>query len=120
MAVHWTCAVPRENPDLELSGLLSLAEWDALYTRAEEYVHKRDDVFDDSIRQLVVMNTMKSQFADRGVTKLPLAVTRNEYDPSLVTWSGTDVILGEKLIKKLSEPERERQFSILVSFPCVC
>lgn len=118
MAVHWTCAVPRGNPDLELSNLLSIPEWDALYTRAEEYVHKRNDVFDDSIRQIVVLNTIKAQFAERGVTKLPLAVTQNEYDPSLVTWSGTDVILGERLIKKLSEPEHERQFNILPQHLC--
>ena len=112
MAVHWTCSIPRENPYIERSSLLSDAEWDALYTKAEGYFCLHRNVFDDSIRHHVVKNTVMEQFPDRNVGNLPLAVQANKDVPSLVKWSGTDVILGEKLQDYLRTGDKH--FTLLV------
>ncbi|XP_062506233.1 uncharacterized protein LOC134182805 [Corticium candelabrum] len=117
MAVHWTCAIPRECVDIERSSLLADREWEELYKVAEDYLCRHTDVFDDSIRHTVVKNTIESCFPDRGVRSLPLAVTANKYNKALVTWSGTDVILGDNLIDMIDNPEKE-QFQLLPEHLC--
>jgi pyranose oxidase len=116
MAVHWTCCIPRENTYTERSSLLSDPEWDALYTRAEEYLCLHKNVFDDSIRHHVVKNTMTEQFPGRGVDNLPLAVQANKDVPSLVKWSGTDVILGDKLQEYIRTGDK--RFTLLPEHVC--
>ena len=113
MAVHWTCAIPQACIDIERSSLLADREWEELYKVAEDYLCCHTDVFDDSIRHTVVKKAIGSCFPDRGVRSLPLAVTANKYNKALVTWSGTDVILGDNLIDMIDNPEKE-QFQLLV------
>jgi hypothetical protein len=113
MGVHWTCAIPRENPEVERSKLLSDEEWDALYDKAEELLCRHDDVFDDSIRHTVVRDTIFRHFPNRGVRNLPQAVQPNPHDMSLVRWTGPDVVLGDKLTAMLRDSKQE-QFRIVV------
>ena len=113
MGVHWTCAIPRENPEVERSTLLSDEEWNALYNKAEELLCRHDDVFDDSIRHTVVRETASKCLPDRGVRSLPQAVQRNPHDTSLVRWTGPDVVLGDELTGMLRDPKQE-DFRIVV------
>jgi pyranose oxidase len=117
MGVHWTCAIPRENPEVERSKLLSDEEWDALYDKAEELLCRHDDVFDDSIRHTVVRDTIFRHFPNRGVRNLPQAVQPNPHDMSLVRWTGPDVVLGDKLTAMLRDSKQE-QFRIVPEHIC--
>lgn len=120
MAVHWTCAIPRQNPDVEQSNLLSQREWGKLYDRAEKLLKldKNGDVFKDSIRNMLVMHEIKTRFPQRHVRELPLAVQKNEGDNTQVIWSGSDTVLGEKLVRIAEENQIQGQqnesFRILV------
>ena len=106
MGSFWSCAIPRHDPDIERSNLLSMAEWDALYARSEELLHQNTTVFDDSIRHMVVKNTITSLFPDRSPQSMPMAVQRNPYNPDLVVWTGPDVVLGHHLLEEhLTKPE---------------
>lgn len=54
------------------------------------------DQYDDSIRQIVVKETLQQTLdASRGVTTLPLGVERRTDNPIYVTWTGADTVLGD-------------------------
>lgn len=99
MATHWTCATPRQHPDIERSGLLGDAEWEHLYQRAERLLHTQNGVFDHSVRHQVVREILSHEYPDLPkpfeVQSLPLAVQRRRDNPEMVRWSGADTVLGE-------------------------
>ena len=108
MATHWTACTPREHPDIERSDLLPSNEWDSLYEQAEEILNTNQTMFEDSIRNEVVKKTLRetypslNQDANRP-QNLPLAGKRISHN--LITWSGGDTVLGDKLIKMLETPD---------------
>ena len=116
MAVHWTCAIPRQNPDVEQSHLIAPDEWSKLYDRAEELLalDKNHEVFKNSIRNMMVMHEIKQRFPNRGVRELPLAVQPNTSDDTQVVWSGSDTVLGEELVQIVEQKQPEAKFQILV------
>lgn len=98
MTTHWTCATPRHHPTLERSDIYSDAEWNRLYDEAEKLLNTHKHEFDDSIRHVMVRDTLKEEFSELpngyGVQNLPLAVERRKDNPRFVHWTGTDTVLG--------------------------
>lgn len=108
MSTHWTCSTPRQHEDLERSTIFTDEEWDTLYLKAEKYLGTSRKEFESSIRQKLVIDTLKGSLdrlfpdAGREILPLPLACKRNEppANPDFVTWAATDTILGQT-VKKL-------------------
>ncbi|MEU2718615.1 pyranose oxidase [Streptomyces sp. NPDC007205] len=98
MTTHWTCATPRHHPVLERSPLLPDAEWDDLYTEAEQIFGTREDVYDGSLRHELVRESLLAEYRELAPPyaprSLPLAVRRRTDNPALVHWSGTDDVFG--------------------------
>ena len=117
MATHWTCSTPRLHPSIERSTLLSDAEWNGLYERAERLLHTRNDAFENSIRNTVVRRTLEENFPELEGNSRPqnlrLAVERREDNDELVTWSGADTVLGP-----LAEIGASSRFTVLEQHRC--
>lgn len=98
MATHWTCATPRHHPEIERSDLLDDAEWERLYSDAEQLLHTQTGVFEHSVRHQLVRGVLQSAYPDLPkpyqVQSLPLAVERRRDNPDFVRWTGTDTVLG--------------------------
>lgn len=120
MAVHWTCAIPRQNSEIEQSNLIRPNEWNLLYDRAEELLalDKNNEVFKDSIRNMLVLHEIKQAFPGRGVRDLPLAVQPNLTDSTQVIWSGGDTVLGEDLVQIVEQDQPNARFQILPHHLC--
>jgi pyranose oxidase len=114
MLTHWTCAIPRHHPELErrLNGedyLEDPKEWDLLYGEMERMLKKSTDLFTDSARHKVVLDTIKKAYekdipeGPYGVQPLPMAGQRTggAAPYNRIKWTGVDDILehvkdGEK------------------------
>jgi len=96
MATHWTCATPRQHA-IERTNIIPNADWDRLYPEAEKLLNTHTDQFDISIRHRLVRRLLKQEYSEvdplAGPQNLPLAVKRRD-NPELVTWSGSDTVLG--------------------------
>ncbi|MFF0464817.1 GMC oxidoreductase [Streptomyces mexicanus] len=95
MGVHWTGACPRPGESERIGFLPDL---DDLLTEAERLLAVRHDAFDDAPFTGLVRARLAAAFdagrsADRTVRAMPLAVRRDA--DGRVTWSGTDVVLGD-------------------------
>ena len=116
MATHWTAATPREHPEVERSKLIKEDEWKKLYEESEELLKTSNELFNDSIRNTVVreklFETYKKEFEEMGVQEqhypqnLPLAGVRKSAE--FITWTGSDTILGESLIKDVKSGHTKR------------
>jgi pyranose oxidase len=99
MTTHWTCATPRQHPEMERMDILSDSEWDELYTDAEAILKTSQHEFDQSMRHTVVKDLLSEEFSELPqpfhVQSLPLAVKRRESNNELVWWSAADTVLGD-------------------------
>jgi pyranose oxidase len=122
MAVHWTCACPRQHPTIERSPLISMQEWEDLYKEGEELLHIHDNLFDDSVRNKIVRKVLKETYPDLPAEyksqNLPLAAELNPDCKEFVNWTGTDVILGDALIKMLDDPVNDN-FQLKPQWQCI-
>ena len=115
MATHWTAAVPREHK-IERSSLIT--DWDCLYERSEALLKKSDNLFEKSIRNTVVKEVLQEAYPDidkqYSPRNLPLAGVRNG---EFVTWTGSNTILGEDLVKiiKSGDNSKDAKISLKVS-----
>ena len=105
MATHWTACTPRQH-ETERGDLLKKDEWDKLYDQAEGILKTNQDMFENSIRNTVVKETLQKTYPELNnehtkPQNLPLAGERNKAVPELVTWSGGDTVLGDDLINML-------------------
>ena len=72
------------------------AERDLLFQRARTLLNVHNDQYDMSMRHTTVKNTLIDKLpANREVQSLPLAVERRADNPTYVTWSGSNTILGD-------------------------
>lgn len=122
MATHWTGSTPRQHPTIERSNLLTNEEWDMLYTEAERILKTNQEMFEHSIRNTVVKETLRDTYRELKSEKdrpqnLPLAGERNKAVPELVTWSGGDTILGDELINMLGT--KNSKFILKVHKLCI-
>lgn len=109
MATHWTCATPRQHPDIERWNVIK--NWDNLYDQAEEYLnvhprrHRPTHPYEHSIRHQIVVGVLKEAFPEiqppYHPQALPLACERRseiikdnqKLLSEFVTWSGADTVL---------------------------
>jgi pyranose oxidase len=117
MATHWTCATPRQHPTIERSSLLTEADWNSLYSRAEKLLNTHKDVFENSIRNTVVRDVLCQTFPELkspyDPQNLPLAAERSANNDELVKWTGSDTVLGD-----LAVPRSSERFKILSECRC--
>lgn len=127
MATHWTACTPREHPTIERSPLYANDEWDRLYKNAETILKTNQNMFDDTktdkpgggapngvthfIRNHVVRDILRKTYPDLKKKEaipqyLPLAGVRRKDAPEFITWSGSDTVLGEDMLKALKEGDR--------------
>ena len=127
MATHWTACTPREHPTIERSTLFTDQEWDEMYTEAETLLKTNQNMFDDTkigqfgggspcgithfIRNTLVRDNLRSSFpnlkAEEAIPQyLPLAGVRRKDAPEFITWTGSDTILGDDMLKALKEGKR--------------
>jgi pyranose oxidase len=104
MAIHWTCAIPRHVDGIERIPFITAADWDNLYTEAEQRLNLHRDVFQDSLRHKVI----KRLLIKHGwpVENTPLAAERK--NKTYVEFSGADTVLG-----RLAEPGQSGRLKIL-------
>ncbi|MEB3189173.1 MAG: pyranose oxidase [Snowella sp.] len=123
MATHWTCATPRQHPQIERWNVIQ--DWDDLYDLAEEYVntHPRKNrpthPFSHSVRHQLVMGILQEEFDELQSPyqpqPLPLACERREDNDEIVVWSGSDTILKPIL----DEPDKYKDYlTILPEHRC--
>lgn len=91
-----TCAVPRfhkeERPKLVANDeTADDAEWDRLYTKAEEFVKSGTTQFEESIRHNLVLNKLRESYEGRPFQQLPLAADKQEHQ-NFVHWSSAHTI----------------------------
>ena len=109
MATHWTAAIPREHPTIERSSLLTHDEWTKYYEESEKLLKLSHTLFEDSIRNTVVKNVLKETYPTLTRNNkyppqnLPLAGERRAEDKEFVTWSGSNTVLGEKLVDMIKK-----------------
>jgi pyranose oxidase len=120
MATHWTCATPRHHPTIERYDGIPAAEWEKLYAEAEKLLGTRLDQFDCSIRNTVVREALQKEYSKLQppyeVQNLPLAVKRRKDNPELVTWSGTDTVLGD--LADVAHPPPPDVFTLQPQWRC--
>lgn len=109
MFVHWTNNTPRHHPTIERTPIIPPDEWDELYHAAEALLDTRRDVFDKSIRHVVVREALAAHYGDRladgyGVQAMAVAGRRRKDNDEFVAYTGADTILGPLL----DGPARER------------
>ncbi|WP_435260526.1 pyranose oxidase [Streptomyces sp. 1222.5] len=99
MATHWTCACPRHHPTMERYQGISPEDWDRYYSEGEELLGVSRHEFDESVRQRLVVEALRKEFADLPegyeVQGLPLAVQRRKDNARMVRWAGADTVFGD-------------------------
>lgn len=94
MATHWTCACPLPHADERKENPIASAELDTLLTSARGILDVTTDQYDDSIRHNTVLDALRDG-TTRNIQPLPLAVRRRTDNPTYVTWSGSNTVLGD-------------------------
>ncbi|KAG0000436.1 Pyranose 2-oxidase [Entomortierella chlamydospora] len=112
MGTHWTCCVPRmaegvERPPDDMG--IPCQEWDELYEKAESMFLKSDTIFDSSLRQKVLLETLENHRS--GCVKMPIAGQLNKHDKEQIVWSGADTVLG-KLVDMESARRINEKFDL--------
>jgi pyranose oxidase len=96
MATHWTCACPIPHHEEISHNPIPKEERDVLFQRARTLLNVHNDQYDMSMRHTTVKNTLLGSLpAERQVQSLPLAVERRTDNPTYVTWSGSNTVLGD-------------------------
>lgn len=92
--VHWTCATP-EPRGSERIDVIPAAEWDAHVEDAGRLLNVTLEAFGSSPQAAVILETVKAEFVDDGITVRPLPVAARPRDDGGLRWSGADNVLGE-------------------------
>ncbi|THV03944.1 pyranose 2-oxidase [Dendrothele bispora CBS 962.96] len=103
MSTHWTCACPTPHDQEIVNNPIPKDERDKLYEQARKLLNVHNDQYDKdsegddiSIRHNVVKKTLLENLpGNRKIQSLPLAVERRKDNPTYVTWSGANTILGD-------------------------
>lgn len=106
MGTHWTCCAP-DPASMERTPLIPESEWPVLVAIARKLLNVHTDAFSPSFTNEIVKGMLNARgFA---FTNLPMAAEkRAAHSPlaHLVTWTGTDTVLGPLLDG--TDEERER------------
>ena len=120
MGTHWTNATPRENPVVERSHLLTAKDWDHYYDESEKLLKTTQEMF-KGIRNTVVRETLIKAYpklrTPYSPQQLPLAGERRKEAPEFVTWTGSNTVLGKKLVEQIMS-KKEGPIKLKVNFSC--
>lgn len=110
MAVHWTCAIPEQHPELERLGFIGDDEWRGLYDRANTLFNRHTDVFSASSRHKAV----KAFLAAHGHSAVdtPLAAQRAP-GAEFAHFSGSDTVLGDLADVEPGVRQQDARFTLL-------
>ena len=97
MGTVWTCLAPRFHPALERWDLIPDRQWDVLYALAEDALGVRSDLFDDSVRQRVLLEILAQDHPSTHPAPSPVAASRRAGGGDLIRWTGPREILGNRL-----------------------
>ncbi|KAI0325074.1 putative pyranose oxidase [Cubamyces sp. BRFM 1775] len=121
MATHWTCATPRfhkeERPRLdEKDDAQDDAEWDRLYTIAEGFIGTGHDQYDQSIRQHLVLDTLRDAYSDVGreFQQIPLAAKR--LNGHFVEWGSAHTVFD--LENRPNKDKPDDSFNLFTATIC--
>ena len=117
-AAYRTACTLRQHPTLERSDLFTDDEWNTLYTEAEKRIKTRHDLVDDSIRQQLILQTLRSHDYDQGereFTSMPLAAEKLA-KKTYTEWSGPATVLGD--ITSTADRPGNPLFSLKSQFRC--
>jgi len=100
MGTHWTCSIPRTNKKWERDGLFTDQEWDEMYPEGERLLNLHTDIFSESIRQQLVIETLREEYKElKGEHErpqaLPLSGERSKVNKECVIWGGANTVLGD-------------------------
>lgn len=143
MATHWTACTPEEHRDIEHSKLIGDNEWTFLYNEAKMRIKTTQEMFDDTkpgsgvknvitpannfikpheqsffIRNTIVLEHLKATYPNLTDEEampqyLPLAGERRKEAPEFITWSGTDTVLDDEIIKSLEKEESKLELKVM-------
>lgn len=119
MGSHWTACTPRQHPKLERSDLFSDSEWNALYGEAEKRLKTNSTLYDDSIRQQLVLDTLRKgeyYHGDRDFKPMPLAAQKLP-DQTYFEWSCSATIFGD--ITKTIDNPGNKNFTLRSQVQCI-
>ncbi|KAF9265018.1 pyranose 2-oxidase [Marasmius fiardii PR-910] len=109
MSTHWTCACPTPHAEELVNNPIPKSERDKLYVEARKLLNVHNDQYDKdaegndiSIRHYVVKKGLLDNLPkERNVQSLPLGVERRKDNPTYVTWTGANTVLGDQAMKLL-------------------
>ncbi|KAF3023517.1 hypothetical protein E8E14_007863 [Neopestalotiopsis sp. 37M] len=119
MGSHWTNCTPRQHPKLERSDLFNDSEWDALYGEAEERIKTNSTLYSDSIRQQLVLDTLRKghyHHGDREFKPMPLAAQKLP-DQTYFEWSCSATLFGD--ITKTVDRPGAKNFTLKSQVQCI-
>ena len=118
MGTHWTNATPRENPVVERSHLLKDKDWHHYYDESEKLLKTTQEMF-KGIRNTVVRENLIKAYPKLkfpySPQQLPLAGERRKEAPEFVTWTGSNTVLGKKLVEQIMS-KKEVPMKLKVKF----
>ena len=118
MGTHWTNSTPRENPVVERSPLLTDQEWEHYYGESEKLLKTTQGMY-KGIRNTVVRETLIKAFpnlkAPYSPQQLPLAGERRKDAPEFVTWTGSNTVLGKKLVEQIMLKKKPMELKVKIS-----
>jgi pyranose oxidase len=111
MGTHWTCCTPDPAP-MERTSLIGSEEWPILLAIAQNLLNVHTDAFSPSVTNDVVRDALHA--AGFPVTNLSMAAQKRvDQSPDtahMVTWTGSDTVLGRLLD---GTPEQRQRLRIL-------
>ncbi|KAF9646149.1 pyranose 2-oxidase [Thelephora ganbajun] len=100
MATHWTCSCPIPHPEERVNCPIDRTKFKDLLKQAGEILNVNENEFEISIRHREVKKVLKAAFPNREIKNIPLAVKRRADNPKLVTWTGSNTVLGGAISNK--------------------
>jgi hypothetical protein len=94
---HLIALVALPHPDERVNCPIPSTEFEELLEQAAEILNVNENEFDISIRHREIKKALKDAFPDREIKNIPLAVKRREDNPKLVTWTGSNTVLGDAI-----------------------
>ena len=94
-ASHLIALIAVPHPDERVNCPIPRTEFEELLGQAVDILNINENEFDISIRHREIKRVLKDAFPDRDIKNIPLAVKRREDNPKLVTWTGSNTVLGD-------------------------
>jgi len=108
MGTVWSGLVPRLEPSVEPSDVMSQEQWESAYQLAEKLLAARSDQFESSLRQSVIRDFLLDHYRGGEARPAPVAARRVPGSRCAVHWTGPADVLDPLL-----RPDSAGKFQIL-------